>query len=515
MIKRLSYLVVIAAVLVGLLPAQFAFADSNKLYITPASSTMNVGTSFTVNVGSFAASDQSTGTATGTVLYTTSLLQVTSISVGGSAYGSPTITQGNGTIGFSGSRTPAPSGVAQVFTITFQAKAAGSATVGFNGNSQVNGQSTTFTTSTFTITQPATSPSPTPAPSNSTQPRASVAPSIAPVVTTPVTPNPADNPSTTTVTPDPTGVIDNVQVVPTYTSATVTWKVNAQNAHSTFVYGGDTSTLSKTGTVTPAAGGTYTTTITGLTPGQKYYFSITGGGTNTADGTYSSTISTEGYPVVITVTENKVLASSAQIQLGSNSYTTQSNGKVSIGLGAGSYSGTITTNTATLNINLSVTDKTIPSDGSPPPEQDFAFNLTSSPLQNGPGSGFSIFTFLGVLFGGSIVLIFGFLIFINIRRHKFDSGTDAYHVTSTGPTVIVEDGYDWHDETVQKPEPFAMPLPPPLPSEAAPHANSVYLSEEEPLDMFEQAKLHQEPATAVKPQIGIGQTPNLPHSTTP
>jgi hypothetical protein len=507
----------ISILVLGLLPSKLAFADSNKLYITPASSQMNVGTSFTVNVGSFASTDETTGSVSGKVIYSTNQLQVTSISIGSSDYGSPTISQATGTISFNGSRNPAPSGLAPVFSITFQAKAAGNATVGFDGSSEVNGQSTTYTTSTFTITSPSTPPASTPAPSTSTPPKTTTT-TPAPVVTTPVTSDTtSDNTSQAQITPDPTGVVNAVVVTPSYTSAVITWKINAQNPTSTLVYGEDSATLTQKANVVPQAGGAFTTTITGLTPGQQYYFSISGGGLNTATGTYTSTIQTQGFPVVIKITENKIAAGSAQVQIGATSYTTQADGTLSIGLAAGSYSGKITTNTATLSINLTVAAESIPTDGSAPASQPFSFNLSSSALSQGPGASTTILTFVGILLGGTVILVFALLIFINIRRRKFDTTTDAYNPgISAGPTVIVDDGYNWKPSETQG---VSLPLPPPdlLPPtlETPPHhANSVYLTEAEPLDMFEQAKLHQEP-TPTPAAPGTGQSPNLPHSTMP
>ncbi len=514
---RIGNFLLILALLIGLVPSKVAFADSNKLYTTPASSQMNVGTSFTVNVGSFASTDETIGSVSGKVLYSSNLLQVTSISVGGSAYGSPSITQGSGVITFSGSRNPAPSGIAPVFAITFQANAAGNATAGFDGSSNVNGQSTTFSGSNFAITSPAPPASSSPKPSTSTAPKTTVS-TPAPIVTTPVTTDSSSqNTDTTQATPDPTGVVNNVVVTPSYTSAVITWKVNAQNPTSTLVYGADSSTLNQKAATAEQADGSFSSTISDLTPGQLYYFSISGGGTNTATGTYTSTIPTNGFPVVLKVTENNIAAGGAQVQIGASSYTTQSDGTLSIGLAAGSYSGKITTNTSTLTINLTVASKPIPADGSAPPSQSFGFSLTSSTLDQGPGTTATLLTFIGILFGGTVILVFGFLLFINYRRRKFDSVADSYQI-STAPSVIVDDGYQWSpteqntglpSSTVPKSDPATTPTEQP-----AHHENSVYLTEEEPLDMFEQAKLHQEPAPSMKPEIGIGRNPNLPHSTT-
>lgn len=521
------------SLLASLLPSQLTFADTNKLYVTPDSSQMNVGTSFVVNVRSYATG--STGTVKGTLLYTTSSLQVTSISIGGSDYGSPTITQGNGTIGFSGTRTPAV-GSAQIFSVTFLATAANNeATVGFSGDSQLNNAATTYGQGKFAITNPpASSPSPSASPSASTKP--STRPSTGsggssgstpvytsvPVITT--LPTTTDN--TTTVdsqplaTPDPTGVIESVVPTPSYTSAVVTWKVNAPNPSSSLVYGASSGTLDQQAAVQNKGNGAFSATISNLTPGQRYYFSITGNGTGVSTGTYSSSIQASGFPVTITVTENKVAASGAQVQIGASNYITRADGKVTIGLAAGSYSGKITTATATLNISLSVEKKPVPADGSAPESQSRSFDLTSSVLDNGPGTTSSVFTFIGVLIGGTVILVLGFLVFINYRRHKFDSGDDVHYGSSSGPGVVIEDGYDWRQNTADEvPTASQQPLPPPPPAIAgAPdlpyQANSIYLNEEEPLDMFERDRLEHQNGLATA-QPGPGQTPNSPRSTMP
>ncbi|MDB5184072.1 MAG: Subtilisin-like protein serine protease [Candidatus Saccharibacteria bacterium] len=528
--RTLSFLTSIVLVL-GLLPSQFAFADtSNKLYITPDSSQMNVGTSFTVNVRSFSTASPATGSVTGTVLYTASKLQVTSISIGGSDYGSPTIKQGDGTIDFSGTRSPSPSGSAQIFAITFQASVAGSATVGFNGNSTINNTTTNYSGATFTVTSPTPPASPSSAPSSApvstpkSTPRTTYTAPV-PVVTTPVVPSQPANSITLdsqpTPTPDPTGIIDTVVVTPSYTTAIVTWKVNANNPNSTLVYGESSTQMDKSGTVQNKGSGLFTALVSGLTPGNNYFFSISGGGSNTATGTYSSTIPAQGYPVTVSVTENGVASNGAQVQIGSSSFTTRQDGKITIGLAAGSYSGTISSGTATLNINLTVAEKAIPTDGTDPASQPFSFDMKSSVLSSGPGSGTTVFTFIGILFGGTVILVFGFLIFINIRRRKFDTGSDSsgYRATSSGPSVIIQDDYSWAPPTQGTGQPDqAIPPPPPtleprVFDQQQHHANSVYLSEDEPLDMFEQAKIDHTPSATAEPSIE--QTPNLPHSTTP
>ena len=49
----------IACLIISLIPSKLVFAaDPNQLFITPASSQMNIGTTFTVNIKSYAADGQ-------------------------------------------------------------------------------------------------------------------------------------------------------------------------------------------------------------------------------------------------------------------------------------------------------------------------------------------------------------------------------------------------------------------------------------------------------------------------
>jgi hypothetical protein len=501
----------VLCLLLSLVPGHLVFADANKLYITPATSQMNINTTFSVNVRSYADTDGSTGSTGGTVTFPANLLQVTSISTSGSQYNAPSINQGSGTIGFSATRTPAPSGAAQIFSITFRAAGAGTAAVSFSGDSQVNNATTTFSSGVYTILNPNPPPNPvTPKPS------VSVAP--VPIVTTPA-PTSAVTPSTDTepvATPDPTGLISSVIVDPLYTTSTVNWKVNAPNASSTLEYGTSSSQLDKKAAVTKKTDGSFTVTIKDLVPGARYYFVISAVGDGAKTGTYSDTIITRGFPVTMTITENNVAVKNAQVKVGNRSYKTNTSGKLTIGLGVGSYAGTITTDTSSLTINLTVAAKSIPADGSAPELQSFTYNLTSSPLSQAPGSEASIFAFIGILLGGTVVLGLGFVGFMAYRRRRFESGTLSHNV---GSTVVIEDGYDWRDQTNATETEIAPAAEPQnTPYTSAPvHNNSVHLSEAEPLDMFEQAKLDSSQSSGtVSTSDSLDanqQIPNSPHST--
>ncbi|MFZ2544728.1 MAG: hypothetical protein WAW80_02030 [Candidatus Saccharimonadales bacterium] len=506
----------ISSLVVSLISSKIIHAaDPNRLYITPASSQMNIGTSFTVNIKSYADSDQSSGSVSGALSYPANLLNVLSISTSGSNYGSPSIGQGSGTITFSGVRSPAPSGPAQIFAVTLQATAEGIATVKFSDNSKVNNSATTPSEGKYTIVNP------NPPSQPSTKPKAS-SPSPAPVISTPPAVQSTPAVQETTIpqaTPDPTGVVNNVNVNALYSSATISWKVNAPNPSSTFTYGTSASGLNKNEAISKKDDGTFSTKMTGLAPGIRYYFGITATGSTGVSGNYSGNIITRGFPIVITVTENKIAAKGAQVKIGNRNYTTTADGKISVGLASGNYSGTITTETASSPISLTVDTKTIPSDGVAPTSQTFAYNLTSSVLEQGPGSSSTIFSFIGALIVGTMILAVGFAGFMIYRRHKFENETESSNPMST---VIIDDGYDWRSDKSNSPsvnQPENVPEQLSTPSQFSQSTNSVHISEDEPIDMFDRAADLPLPTAHVSPiepnRNATEQSPNPPHSTMP
>ena len=464
---------------------------------------MNIGTSFDVQVGSYSDSG-GTGNVSGAVVFSPSLLQVVSVSTSGSDYGSPTVSTGSGAINFSGSDS-SDKILAHIFTVTFKTIAAGTAAVSFNSNSQVNDSATTFKGGAFTIIDPN--------PPNTSKPSTPPKPVVSTPVTTPSTPS---DDSTPAPTPDPTGLIDAVNIDPNYSSAAISWRVNASNPSASLKYGDSFSQLDKQAIITRASDGTFTTTITGLTPGTTSYFTIIAGGAGGASGNYSDRIAAKGYTVVLSITENGQPAQSATVKIGSQTYTAN-NGQLAVSLAAGNYSGTISTDTATLAINLTVADKSIPADGSDPESQTFSYDLKSSPLTAGSNSQFSIITFVGALVGGGVVLTIAFLVFMNYRRHKYDT-EEIYSTHASTSTVIVEDGYQWSHDAPEQPLQQITPTPAdPSGATTPPHANSVYITEEEPLDMFEQAKVSlSTPSDHVQHSPDeTPQNPNSLHSTTP
>lgn len=478
-----AWAIMFFSAVLSIIPSHVSLAATNQLIITTDSTyQMTTGTTFSVSVKAFIGSDAAPQTAIGSVKYPSNKLKYVSSTSNGSGFGNPLISASSGNVGFNASRSSTSKGVVKVFDISFQAIGAGTAIVEFTGDSRVNNTTTTYKSAVFSVTNPTTNPTP-PAP----KPTVSTKPSVAPVPISPVSPSPSPSiaPDIPVPTPDPNGVVVNVDVDPDYTSGVITWKVDATNPKSSLSYGAKSSDLSQRASVAKISTDTYRATITNLQPGERYYFTIAGSGDGDRGGTYSSTLTTNGYPVTISVTENNIIANGAQIRVDNITRVTGADGKATIGLATGEYTGKITTDTATKDIQFTVAKKAIPTDGSSLAAQTFSFDLTSSPLSQESGSGMAIITFIGVLIGGTALIGIGFIGFMAYRRRSFENSTSGGGSTQ-GTTVIIDDGYDWHQQ-VQQPSPGSY-LPPANSLNSLPpksHNNSVYIDDEEPIDIFD------------------------------
>jgi hypothetical protein len=75
----------------------------------------------------------------------------------------------------------------------------------------------------------------------------------------------------------------------------------------------------------------------------------------------------------------------------------------------------------------------------------------------------------------------GFVGFMAYRRRQFET----QHGNNPSTTVIIDDGYSWHEQSqAQTPNTSSLPPQDTVP-EAPHHNNSVYIDDEEPVDMFE------------------------------
>lgn len=159
--------------------ALFAFTASAEaattMYVSPATGSFAPGTSFTVGVYISTPSDKPANAISSTVSFPKDLLEVSSVSTGGSIVtlwvANPTYSNAAGTVHFEGVIVnPGYNGTAgKLVSITFKAKAAGSATVSFPSGSILanDGLGTNilsgFGSGKYTITGTET-PAPTPTP---------------------------------------------------------------------------------------------------------------------------------------------------------------------------------------------------------------------------------------------------------------------------------------------------------------------------------------------------------------
>lgn len=483
--KKLSHIITIlvaVATMVASVPLHKVSALSNTLLFSPNSgAAMNVGATFTVNVKAYVETPGNPGTVAGTVHYPANILKVIATSTSGSSYGNPAISQSSGSVGFSGSTSPGPSGLTQVFSITFQAVGGGTAGLSYSGNSTINGAAANRNTASFTVNTPPPQPTP-PSPSPSTPPP----PPPQPVVPTPP-PAAVETPPTPTevednTTEDESGFIQDVSITAGYDKATVTWKHSREATTSTLLYGGSRTSLDNKAQANKQADGSYSAILEGLKPGFRYYFTITSEDANKATETWDSLVIARGYPVVIAVTENEAVAANATIRIGTVSRTTNKDGTATIELAEGNYNATITTEKKTIKtVSFSVVSKEVPSDGKAPASQRYAFNLESSSGSGGGIGGTSILTFIFILFIGGAVLVLGVLGYLGWRRRQYE-GSYGGEYKATGPSVIIDDGYNWQQQT-----PIAPP-PPVAPPPETPRPGTTSQDYEEPKDMFELAR---------------------------
>lgn len=484
--SRIIPAIVALAMLFASVPLQRTFALGNTFLFSPASQSMNINTTFTVNVRAYVESASNPGQVAGTVLYPTSQLKVVSTSTSGSAYGNPAVAPGSGSISFSGSTNPGPSGLTHIFAVTFQAIGGGAATLSFSGDSTINGSPANRNTGTYTISNPNPPPPPKP------QPIAPQPPPPPPVIPTPpppaVTTPPAENDVEENTTEDESGVIQDPNISAGYNQATISWRHSKEQASTSLIYGATRTSMSSKAEITKQSDGSFSALLIGLKPGVRYYYTISSVDANKKTNTWDSVVITRGYPVVIAVTENDNPAAGATVRVGSISRTTGKDGNATIELAEGNYNATITTTDKTSkNVTFSVASKTVPSDGKAPESQRYAFNIETS-SSSSDGGGLSILTFILVLFGGGAVLVLGVLGYLAYRRRQYEGSYEgeATYVQTQTPSVMIDDGYNWQQQNpAQLPEP-----PPPPPAQHRPGAAAD--DYEEPKDMFELAKEERE-----------------------
>lgn len=441
--KFLIGLMVITA-LFSLVPSR-VFAVAGTMYFTPGGGPVTTGSTFTVRIIGKAGKPFWSGGATIGVTFPTNLLQATSASSSGGAFGgnNPTISSGkvNFTVfNFFGTAVNDQ----MLFTVTFKALAAGNATLGFTTGSNINDGPTTPTNSTFALQDPTCPVGQTGTPPNCITPVPAPTPAPTPVPTPTPTKVPASSPRPAPVStptpvvaesieeiPEPTNdsqgglKIEGVKVLANRQLNAVTWTLNNTKVEPTFAYGTSKGTLKNDGTVTQLDDGSYAVELSDLKPGTLYYFSIKAASVDNLQGaTYDGVLTTRGYPVQLTIQQNGVLAPGAKVKIGERSFVANKNAIITTELGEGNYQATITPidTSESLMAGFVVKKLSIPTSGNPD-LQSFLLNVTLS------GSGGSIDnTALFSIIGGvlaAVTAIGGFIGFLLLRRRQTSEQTES------------------------------------------------------------------------------------------
>ena len=446
-----------------------AYASQGTIFFTPSSGRFDPGSTFTINVrtnvappGSFA------GGATVIVQFPKNILQVTSASTSGSAFGGYTsINNGAGTVNYTAFLFAPPSGSnLHLFSITFKAVGTGTAPVSFGAGTNVHDGPTSFQNASYTIASP---PTPTcPAgmvgtPPNCTTPPAPTCPAgmvgTPPNCTTPPKPSPTPNPTPKpSPTPNPTPPLDSlivpttpepaptttatgsltitgVKATPAWDSGTVAWSTNQPDVTTVMQFGTSKNKLTTTINAQAQGDGSFRASQTKLAPGTRYYYLINAISTsNGGQATYSGSFTTRGYPTKLILLNNKQPAGGAVIKLDSGSYTANKDGVIQFELAAGDFKPTITgTDGVAKTVNFAVKRIEVPANGKAPATQTFTLDIGSEESQAGAGNILPII--LSII--GGLLLIGLFLIFLLWRRRRAENA--ALPVASA-------DDYTWSAE---------------------------------------------------------------------
>ena len=128
-----------------------------------------------------------------------------------------------------------------------------------------------------------------------------------------------------------------------------------------------------------APNGFFQANIPGLEPGKQYVFKVSSVSIDDATKTdmYSGKFTTKGYPVLVTVTENKKPATNAKVTIGDFSYRSDKKGRIEMEFPAGSYEAVIATEHGTKTVKLAVAPMAISPDGVSPTVQTFSANINA------------------------------------------------------------------------------------------------------------------------------------------
>lgn len=555
--RLLSVLFSMLAV-VSLLPAQLVFAAGNTIYLSPSTQTVQPGQSFTVQMrGTVGAEYVGANRVAGAVTFPANLLQATSVVSDGTSFNwQPTASIGSGVVNFDQrSFFPIQNANVYMMTITFKALTSGTANVNFaTGTTYSYGASplaTTITGGSYRIAAPTPTTCPagqvgtppnctTPAPAQcpagqtgtppnckaatcptgqtGTPPNCKTSPTPTTPTTpttpkTPTTPQKPEEPSTPVVspnitqdtTPDNGFSISDVTATRSYKTATLNWKTSSASK-ATIGFGTSLKDLNKTVEGTKLPDETYEAQITDITPGKQYYYTITATSETDSSKTdsYSGVFTARGYPVAITVTENKAQVANAKVKIGEQNYSTDKTGKLSLELASGSYTIEVKTQSNTKKFSLAVAKKTIPENGNAPEIQKFSFDI---PVAATTGTN-NTFTLIAIGLGVGGLLLGGLIFWLWKRRQDKDA---------PAPTAIVatDNDYTWNQPAAAPvpvlPQNPYIPAPPPVPDQAytetpVPAIDTAYTQPEVTPTLDESVPIDQQVA-ALTPDIPQEQAP--------
>ena len=465
---RITSLLLSLLAVFSLLPSQPVLAANNTLYVSPSSQALRPGQSFTVQVLGNISTGTWTGTDTvsGTLQFPSNLLQVTGVSTAGATFNwQVSAVPGAGVVNFTErSFLPIDDRAVFVMAVTFKALANGTANVGFSSNSGYSSgnwgaQPTTRSGGTYAISTPTPPPTPTPNPTPTPTPTPPPTPTPNPTPTPRPNPNPTPSPSatpqppsaspqptpspdiSTDATPDDGFSISDVTATRSYDSALLNWKTSAPSK-ATVAFGTSLKDLNKKADATTLPDTTSETNLTELTPGKQYYYTITA--TSDADTTktdsYSGVFTARGFPVIITITENKAQAANAKIKIGEQNYSTDKAGRISLELASGTYNIETKTQKASKSFTLSVAKKTIPESGDAPDTQRFTFDIPAAAAT--ASSNNSLLLLIGGIVMGAILLI-GILFWLWRRRQNQDDQATTM--------ITADNDYSWAQQSQTQP----------------------------------------------------------------
>ncbi len=469
------------------MPVQ-ALAATVQLYLSPASQSVQVGNSFTVKV--YVNTTVADGYVKANIKFPAANLQVTSLSTTNTAYpyyATQTYDNGAGTLSFAGYGSYQTGSALLVGTITFKAKAAGTASVTFKNTSVIaysqynNNDLTSTSGGTYTLTNPVTPTCPTGqigTPPNCTTPTSgdggstggstggttggttggstggttggttSTSGSTGTTTTsqpkTTTTTKTTNNPIVALIDPNKLNISEPEANVD-YDHGTITWTTNYPTP-TKVEYGLDADNLDQNQSFAEKVTD-HNVTLVNLVPGKRYYYRIAASADNGQTANFEGQFTTSGFPVEITITTpNKKPVKNVHVTIDGESFTTDTYGKVQAGLSAENHTVIVSANRTSKTFSLNVEAKDIPTDGSEPEVQSFTFVV---PKANN----------LLFVLGGSILLVLllaaaGYILLKALKHSKKKLYKKAKPASRTLPLV--------HKELIKE-EPALPPAPKPQP----------------------------------------------------